>query len=98
MTYTYALHERPRRPGYYSYVVINNGIVEAIQVFKPGEEGTVDMTQAVASSMASIVVDLKNNPPPALFTIAVTPTPTLTDKLKVKNYIESLGYKIEVVR
>ena len=97
MVYNYTLYERPRRPGYYSYAIINNGNVETIQVFKPGEEGTVDMTQAIASSIAGAIVNLKNNPPPALFTIAVTPTPTAADKLKVKTYIESLGYTIKVL-
>ncbi len=92
MVYNYAIYERPRRPGYYSYAIINDGIIETIQVFKPGEEGTVDMTQTIASAIASEIVYLKNNPPEPVYAIEIAPTPTETDKNKIKIYIESLGY------
>jgi hypothetical protein len=90
--YIYRISERPRRPGYYSYTIINNDIVEVVQVYKPGEEGTVDMTQEVASAVASGIVYLKNNPPEPAYTIWIRPTPTSIDKATIKSYIESLGY------
>lgn len=97
MSYIYVVFLKDN--GGYGYSIINTSgnAIECEQIYKPGTSGYLEMTETIASSIASTIVDLKNNPPPALFTIAVTPQPTQADKLSVKNYIESLGYTIKVL-